>query len=486
MRVLLPTALFTLSSCFALASAQATFEELGPGSLIDADSSGTLVLGQGPPPLDHWILDLTTGNRQPVGAGGSPTALADDGIHVIGNHTDPSGVPNPAIWTAAGGWQDLGGLPGEPPGTLGYGNPWDISAAGDVVVGRAWLSTGGTRGFRWSAVAGMIELSASPYDWQSEAYCVSRDGQWTGGYAGNSAALWDAQGNVSFPLVTPENPGGEGAIRAINSDGSAFAGKTLMPNGLWRGFVWTQSGGLRILDVLPGELPGFRESVVTGISDDGSVAVGVEWTSPYGLQEPILWRPETGTRRLKDYLTELGATVTLSLDYSESCVSSDGTTIIGISPQSMGSGSYALWRATIPAAHGPTSSFCLSAPNSVGPGAYLTSNGHTSVVTNDLVLAAAPVPDQPGLFFFADGWHPPIPFGDGHLCAGGPGHPLHRFPPQNAVAHTLTRAVDFAASPVAGQWVPGSTWYVQAWYRDPLAGGAGSNLSNGLALTLAP
>jgi hypothetical protein len=37
-----------------------------------------------------------------------------------------------------------------------------------------------------------------------------------------------------------------------------------------------------------------------------------------------------------------------------------------------------------------------------------------------------------------------------------------------------------------GLVAPGSTWYFQAWFRDPAAGGAAFNLSDGLAVTFCP
>ena len=42
------------------------------------------------------------------------------------------------------------------------------------------------------------------------------------------------------------------------------------------------------------------------------------------------------------------------------------------------------------------------------------------------------------------------------------------------------------AQPPADLFVPGSTWNLQAWFRDPVAGGAAFDLSDGLGLTFCP
>jgi hypothetical protein len=48
----------------------------------------------------------------------------------------------------------------------------------------------------------------------------------------------------------------------------------------------------------------------------------------------------------------------------------------------------------------------------------------------------------------------------------------------------LSHALDFGNPPaLSGQITAGSTWHFQAWFRDPGAGGAFFDLSNGLTIT---
>ena len=124
-------------------------------------------------------------------------------------------------------------------------------------------------------------------------------------------------------------------------------------------------------------------------------------------------------------------------------------------------------------------SYCVASPNSVGPGAVISSNGECGVVDDALVLQAQPVPNTPGIFFYGAG-QTQLPFGDGVLCVAPP---LCRLPIALGQNNVLTLAVDLAATSGPCQIQPGSTWNFQAWYRDQAAGGAGYNLSDALRLS---
>ncbi len=131
---------------------------------------------------------------------------------------------------------------------------------------------------------------------------------------------------------------------------------------------------------------------------------------------------------------------------------------------------------------GAPSSYCLTSPNSTGSGAVIGSTGLTSVAENQLFLTvdAAP-PGQFGIFYFGDGMVQ-LPFGLGFRCVGGD---IGRFVPALPISAggTASQKVDFTLPPAAGKLIPGTTWFFQFWYRDPSAGGAGFNLSDGLQAT---
>ena len=130
--------------------------------------------------------------------------------------------------------------------------------------------------------------------------------------------------------------------------------------------------------------------------------------------------------------------------------------------------------------------YCTATPNSWGPGCSISSSGALSVANNTFQLEVTrAVPGQAGVFYYgaAQGL---APFGDGFRCIVGQSFRLN--PPIIVDANArASRFVDFTSPPqVAGTILPGSTWNFQFWYRDPLAGGAGFNLSNGLEASFCP
>jgi hypothetical protein len=148
-----------------------------------------------------------------------------------------------------------------------------------------------------------------------------------------------------------------------------------------------------------------------------------------------------------------------------------------------GGASFVAFDSIVVEASGPGTSYCVTSPNSVGPGASISAEGSKSVHANNLVLNAGAVPNTPGLYFFGPS-STQLPFGNGTLCVGGP---LLRLAGHVAVNNTLTHTLD-VQQPTSGTApiLPGSTHRFQAWYRDPAAGGAGFNLSDGLEVTFTP
>ncbi len=133
-------------------------------------------------------------------------------------------------------------------------------------------------------------------------------------------------------------------------------------------------------------------------------------------------------------------------------------------------------------------SYCVAAPNSAGPGAYIGHAGSTSIEQNDFTLRVrGGIPGQFGISFYG-GVETQLPFGDGFRCVGGAIFRLR--PPQLADANgESSRLVDFTQPPAgsgAGEIEPGSSWKFQHWYRDPAFGGSGFNLSDALSVVFCP
>lgn len=129
--------------------------------------------------------------------------------------------------------------------------------------------------------------------------------------------------------------------------------------------------------------------------------------------------------------------------------------------------------------------FCSSTANSTGLAAQIHIGGTCSVEQNDFELSAGPVPNTVGLFFYSQTWvngGAGTPFGNGLRCIGS-GSPIFRMPASAISGSTLLRSVDYSALHPNGAITPGSTWHFQAWFRDPPAGGAQFDLSDGVTTT---
>jgi Malectin domain/Kelch motif len=123
--------------------------------------------------------------------------------------------------------------------------------------------------------------------------------------------------------------------------------------------------------------------------------------------------------------------------------------------------------------------FCSAGPNSTGSPALIRFRGSSSLQSSDLRLLAETVPDgQFGLFFYS-ALFTDVPFGNGQRCLASP---LYRLPVKPVNGGMLTHQVNFSNLPNGGEILAGSTWGFQAWYRDPVAGGANYDSSDALRM----
>lgn len=136
---------------------------------------------------------------------------------------------------------------------------------------------------------------------------------------------------------------------------------------------------------------------------------------------------------------------------------------------------------------GPGTPFCPLTPNSAGAGAAISAAGGVSVQANDLSFMAGPMAvGEPGIFYYGPD-QLQVPFGNGNRCVGGSGGTIVRMFPFVVADATgfMSYAFDNTGPPHI-QVVPGATLNFQAWFRDPAGGGAGFNLSDGLAVMFTP
>jgi len=137
--------------------------------------------------------------------------------------------------------------------------------------------------------------------------------------------------------------------------------------------------------------------------------------------------------------------------------------------------------------HGLGTAYCAASPNSTGQPAAIAAFGSLSLSVGDLLLQCEPVPvNENGIFYYGSG-PAEVPFGNGFRCVSTTTGAVGRLP----VIHSTASAgfyyvMDLDNTGSGPTLTAGSTWYFQCWYRDPPGGGAGFDLSNGIALTFTP
>lgn len=135
--------------------------------------------------------------------------------------------------------------------------------------------------------------------------------------------------------------------------------------------------------------------------------------------------------------------------------------------------------------------YCPAAANSASAGAQIAYSGSLSVSANNFVLSVSGCPANVNGLFFYGPTQVHVPFGNGFRCVGIGSSALFRLGPvaSTNVSGSMARPLDFTVPPASsgpGQIAGLSTWNFQFWFRDPAAGGANFNLSNGLHVTFCP
>jgi uncharacterized membrane protein len=188
--------------------------------------------------------------------------LSADGSTAVGRIDPPGAPPGEALrWTFAGGFEELGLLPGQAAATA-----YDVSADRSVIVG-----VSGSQLFRWTSEAGMIAIVDLPAGHDSWSIpIVSNDGQAViapGSLAGSNGMTHDLFRWTMQTGLVPIIPG----LQRSNYIHTSHDGSVVVAagdDGLKR---WTEQAGLQTLPHLPG---GSNLTVPVAMSADGSVVFG--------------------------------------------------------------------------------------------------------------------------------------------------------------------------------------------------------------------
>lgn len=273
--------------------------------------------------------------------------ISGDGATVVGgSQPSQTGVRTAFRWSAIGGYQDLGTLPG-----YAYSEARKASNDASVIVGNCSTGPFGQgyphQAFRWTATGGMYGLGAD-----TTALGLSRDGSTIVGNAGvgfTTAFTWTASGGMRYlPSL-----GGTGSSMAggANFDGSIITGASgefLLPT-IWRNGV--------PYDFWNGSTPAFRFAP-SEVDDAGDVAAGFANSSIADFA--AVWTQSRGIEPLADYLTANGVLIPAGVSlFTCTGLSGDGRTFAGITTGvAIGAQGFV---ATIPAP-GPVSILALALP----------------------------------------------------------------------------------------------------------------------------
>jgi len=269
-----------------------------------------------------------------------------------------------------------------------------------------------------------------------------------------------------------------GTSVAISGDLAVVGAPITSSVGLGRAYVFDVNTGAELFELITAD-NAIGDRFGFGVALSGERAI----VGAHGVGDP--WNPFRGAAYLFDAttgaelfeLTASDASATASLGFK---VALDGDrAVIGANndgtPMHLGA-------AYVFTTVGPGSSYCTAAPNSTGLGSEIQASGSSSLADASLSLHATNAPPGEPCIFYAGPIPLNTPFGDGLRCAGG--STLRLYPPVQESAGAYVKTVDFG---VHGATLASmGTAYFQCWYRDPAAGGAGFNLSDGLELTFVP
>ena len=325
-----------------------------------------LLSGWGTRGAAQTITNLGTLGNQPTSS--SAWAISGDGNVVIGWSDLSPFATHTFRWTAAGGMQDIGTLPGGD-----YTWCYALDQDGSVISGSATVVVDNvlrTRAFRWDAVNGIQNIGIlAGVEGAAEGRAVNSDGgiiaglsagpgfrtfRWTSGgmvqigptspasfamgISGDGATIvgfraepevamrWEAN-LVMQPLPTPAGFTGARAW-AISDDSATIVGSATTPGGANIAVLWDNDTPLAL-----GTLAEQTHSIAKSVSADGTVALGESTVHEYvnlGIDGAWVYTQTRGLTRLSAYLQQEGVNLT-GWSALERCrgISDNGRTIVG-------------------------------------------------------------------------------------------------------------------------------------------------------------
>lgn len=241
-------------------------------------------------------------------------------------------------WTEGLAWQETM-PPLLPHGTMSgdaYGSAWGLSGDGGTVVGLMWHNLGGgtAHASSWTEAGGLVDLGSLGHD--SRANEANYDGTVIVGWCANPdfgtwwPAVWD-DGELTILEY------GEYFLDAttVTADGNFIAGMGMSDDETLMGLAtWTRNGETwdrEFLGALPGTFaPPYGLVHPDAITPDGTTIVGMnrfDWNNRTGF----IWTRATGMVDVVDFLADNGITPEPNfIIHGLTGISDDGTVIVGL------------------------------------------------------------------------------------------------------------------------------------------------------------
>lgn len=247
--------------------------------------------------------------------------ISGDGTTIVGGTSATAAGNRTAYrYRGPGTFQSLGVLSG-----YQVCDARGVSGNGDTVVGGAGVrSDAFAQAFRWTDAGGMQGLGfARPGQWYSYATAISRDGGTIVGFSyggSEDAFVWtQATGMQALRGIG----GADARAFAVNNTGTLVCGDSRFGNQT-HAVLWT-NGLAQDLGVTTGMIRSYAHAV----NDLGSVVVGTQ-ESAFGFNEAFVWTPSGGMKLLSAYLAENGVSVPPAWTFLDcTSISADGRTIGG-------------------------------------------------------------------------------------------------------------------------------------------------------------
>lgn len=247
----------------------------------------------------------------PGGTFSVATGISADGTKIVGYGDATAGAQRAWIWTSGGGMVDLGDI-----GTGDVALAFGISPDGNTVVGQAVATPGFLpyNVFTWTSGGGMVDRGQISGNGQSTGTAINDAGfvAVAGSDPNDEAARWSAGGGyTTFGFI----PGSDTMYAsAISADSTTVVGNSI--GALTQAWKWV-SGVLTPLAFLPSG----TDSQATGVTANGSMVVG--FSNGVSNYKGVYWSGSAAPVALPQLNPA-------NRDYPQA-VTPDGTTIVGYS-----------------------------------------------------------------------------------------------------------------------------------------------------------